>query len=180
VEVQVHPAVPAGGRSRRPLLQQLEVAASRGAGDELLAAQVVQLEVGRVDEDVGTGQLAELAQLTGGEPRLHRPPPGDQVHVADGAVGEGRENPPGHVGRQQLVRRPREHPHDVAGDVARADHDHRPGVEPEPVGRHVGVAVVPGDQIGGRDAAGQILPRHVHPAVGRRAGRDEHRVVVVP
>ena len=47
------------------------------------------------------------------------------------------------------------------------------------VGRHVGVAVVPGDEVGGAVRAGQVDARDVERGVADRAGREDHGVVAL-
>ena len=50
---------------------------------ELGLARRVELELGRVDDDVGAGELAQLAEL-GRRPRgLHRPAPAEHDDLAD-------------------------------------------------------------------------------------------------
>ena len=46
--------------------------------------------------------------------------------------------------------------------------------------RHVGVAVVPGDEVGGAVRAGQIDAGDVERGVADRAGREDHGVVALP
>ena len=72
----------------------------------------------------------------------------------------------------------REHARDVGRDVAVADHDGaaRGQVELEPA--VVGVAVVPGDELGRGPAPGQVLAGDPERLVGLRAGGvDDRRVV---
>ena len=71
-----------------------------------------------------------------------------------------------------------EHPRHVDRDVAVADHDGALGGEVELVVHRVRVAVVPGDELRGGDAAGQVLAGDPEPAIARRAVRVDDRVVV--
>ena len=73
----------------------------------------------------------------------------------------------------------REDARDVGGDVAVADHHGALGRQVELELAVVGVAVVPGDELGGRPAAGQVLAGDAERLVGLRAGRvDDRRVVL--
>src|SRR4029079_11223981 len=60
---------------------------------------------------------------------------------------------------------------DVGGDVAVADHDGAPDGEVEGAVAEVGVAVVPGDELGGGMAPRQVLPRDPEVLVRLGAGR---------
>ena len=71
----------------------------------------------------------------------------------------------GGVGGRDLVGVQHEHPRDVDRDVAVADHDRARGAEVELVVGVVGVAVVPGDELGGAVRAGPVLARDPEPVV---------------
>ena len=71
----------------------------------------------------------------------------------------------------------REHPRDVDRDVAVPDHDRALAGEVELEVLEVGVAVVPGDELGRGPRAGQVLARDPEPPVGLRADRVDDRVV---
>ena len=64
-----------------------------------------------------------------------------------------------------------EHPGDVGGDVAVADHDDALAAEVELAVGEVGMAVVPGDELGRGVRAGQVLAGDAELAVGRRRRR---------
>ena len=85
----------------------------------------------------------------------------------------------GRVGDLELRRRQREHPRDVDRDVAGADHDHLLGLQVDLEAAVVGVAVVPGDELGRRVRAAQLLARDPQPLVGRGADRVADHVVVL-
>ena len=85
----------------------------------------------------------------------------------------------GGVGDLKLGRRQREHPRDIDRDVSRPDDDCLPGPEINLEPRVIGVAVVPGDKLGGGVRATQILPRDPEPLVDRGADRVEDDVVVL-
>ena len=74
-------------------------------------------------------------------------------------------------------RRQREHPRDVEGDVAVPDDDRALVREVELEVLEVGVAVVPGDELGGRPRSGKILAGDAQTTVGLRADRVDDRVV---
>ena len=79
----------------------------------------------------------------------------------------------------ELAAGQRQHPGDVGGDVAVADHDGALAGEVELVVGEVGVGVVPGDELGGRVGAGQVLAGDPELAVGRGAVGVDHRVVAL-
>ena len=122
------------------------------------AAVLVQLDVARVDDHVGVGHLAQLAQLRVGEGGLGGPAAAEHDDLLDAAVGEHVERVVGHVGRRQLVAREGEHPRHVHRHVAVADHDRALAGQVELEVAVVGMAVVPGDELGGRPAAGRSSP----------------------
>ena len=72
-----------------------------------------------------------------------------------------------------------QHPGDVGGDVAVADHDHALGGEVEVVVGEIGVGVVPVDELGRRVRAGQVLARDPEPAVGGGPVGGDDRVVAL-
>ena len=129
------------------------------------------------DDDVDAGQLAEFAQLLGGELGVRRATPADHVDLADLARLQGLQNLLRHVGAVQLGRVPGQDAGHVHRHVADADDRDRLGVEGERAGADVRVPAVPVDEVGGRVAAGQVLPRDAEAAVAHRAGRVDHRVV---
>ena len=161
------------------LAQEVDVALrARAVGLERRAARRVELEVGRVDDDVGAGELAELLQLRRRERGLHRAAAAEHHDLPDA---RSRRSPSiagvGRVGRRELLGGEREHPGDVDRDVAVPDHD-RPLVrEVELEVLEVGVAVVPGDERGRGPRARQVLARDPEPPVGLRADRVDDRVV---
>ena len=125
----------------------------------------------RVHQHGGVGQTVELAQLLGGERRLGGARRPRTVTSSTGAAASTSSTCCGmSVGSSSSAVRA-QHPGDVQGHVADADDDDRPHpgqrrLDPRPVG--VGVAGVPGDQVGGGQAAGQLLALDPE-----RAGRAE-------
>ncbi len=107
--------------------------------------------------DVGLGHLAQLADLGIGEGGLGGPAAAEHEDLLHGAVGQGVDRVLGGVGDLQLLAGEGEHPGDVGGDVAVADHHHPLAAEVEFAVGEVGVGVVPVDELGGRVAAGQVL-----------------------
>ena len=85
----------------------------------------------------------------------------------------------GRVGRRELLGRQREHPRDVDRDVPVPDHDRALAREVELEVLEVGVAVVPGDELGRRPRAGQVLAGDPEPPVGLRADGVDDRVVAL-
>ena len=133
--------------------------------------------VGRIDDDVGAGELAELAHLDRRPRCLHRPPPAHDEDLPNPRADERLDRRVGRIGRLELLAREREHARDVEGDVAVPDHDGPLVREVEREALEVGVAVVPGDELGGGEGAGQILARNPEPAIRLRADRVDDGVV---
>jgi hypothetical protein len=133
----------------------------------------------RVDGDREALDVVELAQLGRGERGLGgaaAPAHHDLAHRRraqrlDGVVG-GVGGPQVGLGEQQ-------HPCDVEGDVAVADHDGALGGEVGIESDVVGVAVVPTDEVDRGEAAREVLARDPEAALGLRADRVEHRVVAL-
>ena len=132
---------------------------------------VVELAVGGVDDDVGVDHLAQLADLGVREGGLGRAAAAEDDDLLDAAVGEGVDRVLGGVGLLELLAVEAEHPGDVGGDVAVADHDGALAGEVELVVGEVGVGVVPGDELGGGVAAREVLAGDPEVAVGRRRRR---------
>ena len=112
----------------------------------------IELELGRIDDDVRTRQLTELAQLGIRERGLRRTATAEDDHFGDRGAGERLDRVVGGVGRCELVRLEHQHPRDVDRDIPVADDD---GARARQVERLVGVrgvTVVPGDEFGGGDA----------------------------
>ena len=114
------------------------------------AADLVELAVGGVDDDVGStispsSRTSGLVNAACAGPRRPRT---TISRMPLSAIGLDRVV--GGVGLLELVARQGEHPRDVGGDVAVADHDGALAGEVELVVGEVGVGVVPGDELGGR------------------------------
>ena len=85
----------------------------------------------------------------------------------------------GDVGRLQLLRGAHQHARHVERHVAHPHHGGAAGGEGK-VGVHVGVAVVPGHELGRAERSRQVLAGDPHGAVGERAGGEHHGVVQPP
>ena len=172
----------AGWRAARVLAQDLDLLrrAPIAALLELRPRQRVELDLVGPGGHVGAGQLAELADLGVGEGGLRRAAPAEQVHLAHAALAERVERVVADVGRRQLLGRPAEDAHHVDRDVADAHHRHPLLREVEPVLAVVGVPVVPGDEVGRRVAAAEVLAGNAHAAVGLGARGVDDLMVVRP
>ena len=108
------------------------------------------LEVGRIDDHIRAGELAELRELGRRERRLGGAAAADDDDLPDGRAADGCDGRVRGVGRPQLLGREREHPGDVERNVADADHDRPLDVQVEVELLVVGMAVVPGHELGRR------------------------------
>jgi hypothetical protein len=160
-------------RATRELAQQLDVLA--GGEGALLAQPVgrdlVELYVLGRNPQADARQPSQLAQLGAGERRLRGAAPAEHDHLPDRAPAQRLEarGPPRPCAR--APRAEREHPGHVRGDVAVADHDRALGGQVEVQVAVVGMAVVPGDELGSGPAAGRILARDPERLVGLGTGR---------
>src|SRR5262249_55945972 len=160
------------------LAQDLHVALDDvGAPLELRGARPFELELGAVDEDVRTGELAELLQFGRRPRRLHRPTPPQDEDLPDTGADDRLDRGIGRVGRGQLLTRESEHARDVESDVAVPDHDRTLAREIELEVLEVGVAVVPGDELGRGPRARKVLARDPEPTIGLGAHGVDDRVV---
>ena len=167
VKAQRDPVVVAGRLALCELAQQLDVA-PRGRVrllSEPTLAVLVQLELRGVDVDVGARQGAELPQLRIGEGGLGGSPAPEQDDLFDLRLRERGERVIGSVGLGQLGVLEHEHPSDVDGDVAVADHDCPARSQVELFVRCLGMAVVPRDEPGRGIGAGPILAGDPEPVV---------------
>ena len=73
----------------------------------------------------------------------------------------------------------RQDPRDIEGDIAVADDRRMRAVERRIEIGEIGVAVVPADELGRADDAGQILARDAELAVVRRADRQDDRIIEI-
>jgi hypothetical protein len=85
----------------------------------------------------------------------------------------------GDVGARERLRAEREHARHVGRNVAVADHDRAPRREVELELAVIGVAVVPGDELGRGPAPGQVLPGDAEGLVRLRAGGVDHSAVML-
>jgi hypothetical protein len=122
--------------------------------------------------------VPELAQLSAREGRLGGAAAAQHDDLLDVALAQRLERVIGDVRVLQLGGAQRQHPRHVGGDVAVADHDGAPRREVELEVAVVRVAVVPGDELCGSPAAGQILTRDAQRLVRLGAGRVDHGRVV--
>lgn len=160
-----------------PAAQHREVAGDQPVARDRLLRGRVQLEVGRVDQHGGGGEGVQLAELLGGEAGLRGAAAAEHGDPLHRGPGQRVQDVLRHVGGGQLARGAGQHPGDVQRDVSHADDDDVPGpadgvLHERAVG--VGVPAVPGHDLGGRQAAGQVLALDAQPAVtGRAVGVDD-------
>ena len=99
--------------------------------------------------------------------------------LLDPGVGERLDRVVRGIGCLQLPVGEGEHPGDVGGDVAVADHDDALRSQVELVVGVVGVGVVPGDELGRGVRCREVLARDPELAVGRRAVGGDDRVIAL-
>ena len=158
--------------------EQVDVAArGRAVLGERGLARRVEHEVGRIDDDVGAGELAELLQLRVRERRLRRPAAAEHHDLAEPGADDRLDRGVGRVGRRELL--------GVSASIRATSTATLPF--PTTIARspersnsrllEVGMAVVPGDEGGRGPRAGQVLAGDAHPPVGLGADRVDDRVV---
>jgi hypothetical protein len=123
--------------------------------------------------------VAQLAQLRARERRLGRPAAAEHDDLLDAARAQRLQRVVRDVGALELGDAAREDARHVGGDVAVADHDGPRRRQVELAVAIVGVAVVPGHELGGRPAAGQVLAGDPERLVGLRAGGVDDGGVVL-
>ena len=165
------------GRPANEGAECLDVAAGRLVGVGLRLAHLIELELSRNDLRDGTAEFTELLDLGVGELGLRGAAAGENVDVADAALTERIQGVGSDVGAVKLVRRLGEDTRHIHGHIADADDDHRAAAQVEGSVGEVGVAVVPGDELGGREGAVELLALHAELAVRLCADGVEHTVV---
>ncbi len=129
-------------------------------------------------EDVDVVEGGERDQFGQGERGLGRSAPPEDDDLADPARAQRGQGPVGDVGTGEGVGVGGQDPGHVQGHVAVADDDGPFGVQRVGGAVVVGVAVVPGDEVGGGGAAGQVLALDAEAPVGGGAHGVDHGVVV--
>ena len=165
------------GRPANEGAEGLDVAAGRLVGVGLRLAHLVEFELGLDDLRDGTAKLSELLDLGVGKLGLRGTPAGEDVDVADAALTERIQGVGGDVGAVKLVWRLGEDARHIHGHIADADDDNRAAAQVEGAVGEVGVAVVPGDELGGGEGAVELLALHAELAVRLRTDGVEHTVV---
>ena len=155
----------------RELLQNRDVALG------VRALRLGTLELGGVDDDVRAGELPHLVQLGRRERRLRGAAATDDDDLADRRARDRRNRRVGRIRGLELFVRERKHPRHVERHVPVADHDGTLDREVEVELLIVGMAVVPGDELGRRPRAAQILAGNPEPSVSLRADRVDDGVV---
>ena len=173
----MHGALLAGPGCGGDLAQDGEVALRHRVTVERRLAGRVEHQVARLDDEVGAGELGQLDELGVREGRLHGAATAEHENLADARSEDGVDRRVGRVRRPDLLGGERQHPGHVDRDVAVPDDDGALPREVELELLEVGVAVVPGDERGGRPGAGQVLAGDPHAAVGLRPERVHDRVV---
>jgi len=168
-----------GGWILRDVFQRLIIplGVAIRAGENVFLAHRVELDLRRIDPDIGVVHLFEFFDLGIGELGLNRSAPPEQEDLLHVAVQQRLEGVIGDVRILQLARRARQHPHHVDCDVSVADHRDAFLREIELQIAIVRVGVVPADELRRGMAARQILTRDIHAAVGLRADGIHDRVV---
>ena len=138
---------------------------------------VVVVKFGRFHHHGDPLHLLHLPQLQGGELGPGGPAAADHRHGPRGGGAEAGADVLGNVGGLQLLGGAHEHPRDVQGHVADPHHGGALGGE-VPLGVGVGVAVVPGHELGRPVGAGEVLAGDAHRAVREGAGGEDDGVVV--
>ena len=178
-EVDVDAVVGAGRLLGQVVLQHVDDELDALGGADRVHRALVELEALGVDDDVDVGGVAELAQLHRGELDLRRAAAGEDVDVLGGVGLAARRRRCAGISvtscssavlaSMRATSRPTLPTPSTATDSAC-------GLE-VPVARGVGVAVVPGDEVGGAERALEVDAGDVEVAVGAGAGREDHRVV---
>ncbi len=132
-----------------------------------------------IDDHRRVRERGELAQLGRGVGRLGRAATAEDHDLADGSADELVQRMVGDVGLAQLGLGQHQHAGDVQRDVAVADHDGPMAGQVEVMVGAVGMPVVPGDEVGGRLAAVELLAGDVEASPDRRARRVDDRVEVL-
>ncbi len=135
-----------------------------------------QIVIGGVEHDVARRRQAD--EFGQGERGLRGAAAGRDHHFGDLRLPQRCQRVVGDVGARQRIRIGRQDAGDVECHVAVADDDHPLVAQIDWEIGVFGMAVDPGDHLGGRTGAGQSHAVDVEPAVVRRADGIQHGVVV--
>ena len=134
-------------------------------------------KIAEVDDRQGRFEMAELAQFLGSHGDLVRAAAAEDRDGPDRRRVERVERVADDVRSFELAARLRQDPRAIERDIAVADDRRvRAGERRIEVGE-IGMAVVPADELGRADDAGQILAGNAELAVVRRADGEDDRVV---
>ena len=150
---------------------------TRVSASTCAAVARIELQLDRIDDDVGARELAHLRELHGRKRGLSRPAPSERHDVRDPRVRDRVDCLVRGVGRSELLRRQREHARHVERDVPVTDHDRALDVEVERETLKVRMAVVPGHELERRPRAWEILAGNPELPIGLRTDRVDHGVV---
>ena len=145
---------------------------------ERALARRVEPQVVRVDDHVGAGELAELLQLGRREGRLHRPAAAEHHDLLEAGTADRVDRLGRRIGRRELLGRQCEHPGAVDRHVPVPDHHGSLVGEVEHAVLEVGMAVVPGDELGRRPRSREVLAGDSQAPIGLGADRVDDSVVV--
>ena len=129
-----------------------------------------------VDDDLDSGRMIELTQFEGRELGLGGAASSEDVDLDGLVVLEALVDVGGDLGGEKFVAGLGEDTGDIEGDVADTEDSDLLGFE-RPRTRYVGVAVVPGDEVGCAVAAIEVDAGDVQCAVGVCAGGEDDGVV---
>ena len=130
-----------------------------------------------IHDHVGVVEIAQLAELLGGELRLRRAPAAHYVDLPHPARRQGVQRVLGDVRMPELVDRLGQDPAHVSRHVALTHDDRDLLAQVEGPIAIVGVTVVPAHEFRRGVTPGQVLARHAQPAIALGAAGEDHRVV---
>ncbi|SKV85837.1 Uncharacterised protein [Mycobacteroides abscessus subsp. abscessus] len=127
-------------------------------------------------DDIHTGRVRQLSKFHGAELDLGRATSREDMDVGGPVERQTLVYVGGNLGAELFIGGLGQHSGDIERDISGAEDRNTRGRQ-RPVPGDVGVAVIPGHEVGGTIAFREVDAGDIEPPIGAGSGREDHRVV---